>query len=80
MRTRRRHRRDVAGGFRNRREDRLEAALVWRPALRQELVAGLREILERANFEAITDQDLEAALGEESLFDIRLILVNYLMD
>ncbi len=40
--------------------------------LQQELKTSLRDLLNAANFEAITGADLEAALAEESLFEIRL--------
>lgn len=39
---------------------------------RTELRSALEQVLERANFERITDADLRAALDEESLFRIRL--------
>jgi len=39
---------------------------------RTELTSALERVLERANFERITDADLRAALDEESLFRIRL--------
>ena len=40
--------------------------------LQKELVAGMRAVLNAANFEQITAGDLEQALAEESLFKIRL--------
>ena len=41
-------------------------------ARRVELTQALERVLERANYERITDEDLQAALEEESLFRIRL--------
>ena len=41
-------------------------------ALQKKLVEGLTAILNAANFQKITDTDLEEALEEESLFKIRL--------
>jgi hypothetical protein len=40
--------------------------------LQKELVAGMTDVLNSANFEQITAGDLEQALAEESLFKIRL--------
>lgn len=43
-----------------------------RKAELKRLVAGMTEILEAANYERITEADLQTALAEESLFNIRL--------
>ena len=40
--------------------------------LQKKLVAELATVLEAANFEKITTDDIKQALGEESLFKIRL--------
>ncbi|MEE4300886.1 MAG: TMEM143 family protein [Pseudomonadales bacterium] len=56
----------------------LDARLLTAPApgeataRRAELTSALERVLERANFERITDDGLRAALDEESLFRIRL--------
>ena len=56
----------------------LDARLLAAPAAtdvaerRAALTSGLERVLERANFERITDADLRSALEEESLFRIRL--------
>jgi hypothetical protein len=42
------------------------------PARRAALTTALERVLERANYERITDEDLQAALHEESLIRIRL--------
>jgi hypothetical protein len=41
-------------------------------ALRKQLVSEMTDVLEAANFERITAEDLKEALSEESLFKIRL--------
>ena len=56
----------------------LDARLLTTPdpgeagARRADLTEALERVLERANYERITDEDLRAALEEESLFRIRL--------
>ena len=40
--------------------------------LRQQLVSEMTHVLNAANFERITEEDLKQALAEESLFQIRL--------
>lgn len=56
----------------------LDARLLTTPepgdavARRTDLRSALERVLERANYERITDEDLRAALDEESLFRIRL--------
>jgi hypothetical protein len=43
-------------------------------SLQKKLVAELAEILNVANFETITSEDLRQSLGEESLFKIKLVV------
>ena len=43
-----------------------------RHALQKSFVESMNAILNAANFENVTEADLEEALGEESLFQIRL--------
>ena len=42
--------------------------------MQKQLVAELTKILNTANFETVTAEDLQQALGEESLFKIKLIV------
>jgi len=43
-----------------------------RQNLQKKLVESMNQVLNAANFEKVTQTDLEEALGEESLFEIRL--------
>lgn len=43
-----------------------------RAAARQQLLAGLRELLDDGNFEPVTDDELRMAFEEESLLELRL--------
>jgi hypothetical protein len=42
------------------------------PELQERLVAGLRDVLEKGNYDQITEQELDEAMESESLFRIRL--------
>jgi hypothetical protein len=47
---------------------------IYKKNLQKQLVAELTEVLNAANFETVTAEDLRQALGEESLFKIKLVV------
>ncbi|PIE22321.1 MAG: hypothetical protein CSA62_12975 [Planctomycetota bacterium] len=44
------------------------------PELQQRLVAALREVLEKSNYEQVSQEELDEAMNSESLFRIRLFV------